>query len=125
MGTEGVKIKRAKYLEAGMKVDVHAFIRGKFLSELQTYLMSMLRDINANVNLINQGKEALLTSVRKLLAGEYIQYSHHYQDRHGRFLLDKTSTIAATLLSCAAVFYSVKSRQDISIASLTSCSGPA
>ena len=72
MGTEGVKIKRAKYLEAGMKVDVHAFVRGKFLSELQTYLMSMLRDINANVNLINQGKEALLTTVRKLLAREYI-----------------------------------------------------
>ena len=75
MGTEGVKIKRAKYLEAGEKVDVHAFVRGKFLSELQTYLKSMLEDINANVILINQGRElAILTTIRKLLEGEYIQY---------------------------------------------------
>ena len=70
MGTEGVKIKRAKYLEAGMKVDVHAFICGKFLSELQTYLISMLEDINGNVSLIQQGKPALVKTVRKILEGE-------------------------------------------------------
>ena len=70
MGTEGVKIKRAKYLEAGEKVDVHAFVCGKFLSELQSYLLSMLEDINANVSLIQQGKPVLVKTVRKLIEGK-------------------------------------------------------
>ena len=70
MGVEGVKIKRAKHLEAGEKVQVHAFICGKFLSELQTYLKTMLSDINANVTLIEQGKSPLLRTVRKLLEGK-------------------------------------------------------
>ena len=70
MGTEVVKIKMARHLEAGEKVDVHVFGCGKFLSELRTYLISMLKDIKANVSLIQQGKPALVKTVRKLLEGE-------------------------------------------------------
>ena len=69
IGTESVKIKRARYIEAGQKVQVHVFIRGTFLSELQTYLKSMLSDLDAIVSLIHQGKSALLKAVNKLIEG--------------------------------------------------------
>ena len=65
MGTEAVRIKRAKYLEAGIEVHVHVLICGKILSELHTYLQSMMGDISTNVSLIEQvqgsaGKSAIL-----------------------------------------------------------------
>ena len=72
MGVEAVKIKRDKYLEAGIEVDVHVFTFGKYLSELQTYLQSMLIDINANVSQIGQGKDDLSTTVIKLIEGKYV-----------------------------------------------------
>ena len=83
MGTEGVKIKRAKYLEAGEKVDVHAFVCGKFLSELQNYLISVFEDINGNVNRIEQGIPALLKTVRELLEGELILNSEVPNNQSG------------------------------------------
>ena len=70
MGTEAVKIKRAKYEEAKIEVEVHVLICDKFLAELQDYLKNILNDINANVRFIKQGKEALLTTVNGLCKGK-------------------------------------------------------
>ena len=75
MGTEGVKIKRAKYIEAGLEVMVHVFIFGKYLSALHTHLQSMMSDVSVNVRLIEQVKPALLRSVREILQGKYIKRS--------------------------------------------------
>ena len=77
MATEAVKIKRAKYLEAGIEVRVHVLICGKILSELNTYLQSMLGDISANVSLLEQPggpeeREKLLSTVRNFLEGKKI-----------------------------------------------------
>ena len=72
MGTEAVKIKRAKYEYAKMEVEVHVLICNKFLAELRDYINNMVSDINANVRLINQGKEALITTVNGLRKGEII-----------------------------------------------------
>ena len=77
MATEAVKIKRAKYLEAGIEVRVHVLICGKILSELNTYLQSMLGDISANVRLLEQPggsveQEKLLSTVRNFLEGKKI-----------------------------------------------------
>ena len=70
MGTQAVRIKRAKYKCAKMEVEVHVLICNKFLAELQDYLNDMLSDINANVRFIKQGKEALLTTVNGICKGE-------------------------------------------------------
>ena len=77
MATEAVKIKRAKYLEAGIEVRVHVLICGKILSELNTYLQSMLGDISANVSLLAQPpgpeeQEELLRAVRNFIEGKKI-----------------------------------------------------
>ena len=50
-----------------------------------------------------------------------------FQDRHGRFLADKTPTVAATspASTATALFYSTKFRQDRGLASHTSLGVPA
>ena len=72
MGVEAVKIKRAKYIKVGEKVNVYAFACSKILSELQNNLQCMLSDISANVSHIMIGKSVILTTVRKLLEGKLI-----------------------------------------------------
>ena len=71
MGVEAVKIKRAKYIEAGEKVCVHALTYGKFLSELHNHLQSMLSDISGNVSGIIEGKSALVAEVWKILDSKF------------------------------------------------------
>ena len=76
MGGQAVLIKRAKYLEAGLKVDVHAFVYSNIFKDLHSHLQNLFSGINANVGFIEPGKYALKKTVKKLLEGMCEKDSH-------------------------------------------------
>ena len=55
MGGQAVLIKRAKYIEAGLEVDVHAFVYGNFLKDLHSHLQNLFHGINVNVGFFKPG----------------------------------------------------------------------